>query len=136
MGYQDSFYLCSSHGAALFLMARGHLPLGIVLRDGRSHFRFPARARVELDDLNAARDILGGISQIAGSSKPRVAEWLQGFLADGPRTVQEVTEAASAAGISRRRLDSLDVMTLAGAEKVHPSPTSPWYWQLKRDGLS
>lgn len=134
MGYQDSFYLCSSHGVAMFLMARGHIPFGVVRQDGLLQFRFPAKARAELEDARAARGILNGMAQMVGTDKQWVATWLRSFLADGPRTTAEVREAAIEARIRWRVLSDPETTDLAGVDRYHPTPDSPWLWRLKTGG--
>jgi hypothetical protein len=63
------------------------------------------------------------------TARDKASEWLQAFLADGPRTATEVERAARAAGLSwvtvRRAKKN------AGAESCKQAFGGVWFWQLK-----
>ncbi len=61
-------------------------------------------ARPYFDSSLTVDEVLAGPKPDHGSLEDDVAEFLTGFLADGPRKADEVYEAAAERGISQRTL--------------------------------
>ena len=61
-------------------------------------------------------------------SRQRAAEWLRSFLADGPRRVTEIQEAAAGAGIAWRTLERAKDSLGIRSEAVHHAGRTEWQW--------
>jgi putative DNA primase/helicase len=92
---------------------------------GEAHFEI-----VPLDQVEKKSKAGKTVAELA-ERRQYVVDWLRFLLEPGARTSTEVHEAALEAKIKKRELNDKGVMELAGVEKSHDHPDSPWVWKLK-----
>lgn len=97
----------------------------LVQREGGQAVEWTGRLDLTADDLLGA----GAPLRAGRHSRERAAEWLRQFLADGPRKVAELKEAAAGAGIAWRTLERVKESLGFRSEAVRTGDRTEWQWR-------